>query len=149
MTYVYSPNNGTAEADFGQLSFEEVILKGLASDNGLFIPEDIPPLPSNWHNDWQELSFEDLAVRIFSLYISPAEIPPASLKKIIQKSYSTFRVEGVTPTVTLDKDRRIFLLELFHGETFAFKDVALQFLGNLWVFSKPIRAHKAYSFYKS
>lgn len=134
-----TPPNLTAEADFRQLSFEEVILKGLASDNGLFIPEAIHPLPSNWHDDWQDLSFEDLAVQIFSLYISPAEIPPASLKKIIQKSYSTFRVEGVAPTVTLDIDKRIHLLELFHGETFAFKDVALQFLGNLWVYSpKPL-----------
>lgn len=143
MTYVYSPKSGNAEADLGQLSFEEVILKGLASDNGLFIPEEIPPLPSNWHNDWQDLSFEDLAVQIFSLYIAPAEIPSTSLKKIIQKSYSTFRVEGVTPTVILDKDKKIYLLELFHGETFAFKDVALQFLGNLWVFPKPFLAHKA------
>ena len=127
-----------AGTDFEQLSFEEVILKGLASDNGLFIPEEIPPLPPNWRNDWQDLSFEDLALQIFSLYISPAEIPPASLKKIIQKSYSTFRVEGVTPTVTLDKDKKIHLLELFHGETFAFKDVALQFLGNLWVYSPSL-----------
>lgn len=127
-------SKSTANADNGQLSFEEVVLKGLASDNGLFIPEEIPSLPSNWQNDWLNLPFEELAFQIFSLYISPAEVPPAALKDIIHKSYSSFRVPSVTPTVTLDSDRRIHLLELFHGPTFAFKDVALQFLGNLFEF---------------
>ncbi|KAF2238399.1 tryptophan synthase beta subunit-like PLP-dependent enzyme [Viridothelium virens] len=116
------------------LSFEEVVLKGLASDSGLFIPEVIPSLPPNWQNDWLKLSFEELAFQVFSLFISPAEIPPAALKDIIHRSYSTFRVLSITPTVTLDGDKRIHLLELFHGPTFAFKDVALQFLGNLFEF---------------
>ncbi|KAF2120917.1 putative threonine synthase [Lophiotrema nucula] len=114
------------------LSFEEVVLKGLASDGGLFIPEEIPSLPSDWASKWQHLSFEDLAYEIFSLYISPSEIPSADLKDIIRRSYSTFRTKDVTPTITLDKEKNIHLLELFHGPTFAFKDVALQFLGNLF-----------------
>ncbi|KAF2472063.1 threonine synthase-like protein [Lindgomyces ingoldianus] len=114
------------------LSFEEAVLKGLASDGGLFIPEEIPSLPSDWVSKWQHLSFGELAYEIFSLYISPFEIPATDLKDIIRRSYSTFRTEDVTPTVTLDKDKNIHLLELFHGPTFAFKDVALQFLGNLF-----------------
>ncbi|KAH7114339.1 threonine synthase-like protein [Dendryphion nanum] len=114
------------------LSFEEVVLKGLASDGGLFIPEEIPALPSDWASKWQHLSFEELAHEIFSLYISPSEIPSADLKDIINRSYSTFRTKDVTPTVTLDEKNNIHLLELFHGPTFAFKDVALQFLGNLF-----------------
>ncbi|KAF2638079.1 threonine synthase-like protein [Massarina eburnea CBS 473.64] len=113
-------------------SFEEVVLKGLAADGGLFIPEEVPSLPSDWASKWQHLSFEDLAFEIFSLYISAAEIPPADLKDIIRRSYATFRTKHVTPTVTLDKEKNIHLLELFHGPTFAFKDVALQFLGNLF-----------------
>ncbi|PVI08587.1 threonine synthase-like protein [Periconia macrospinosa] len=113
-------------------SFEDVVLKGLASDGGLFIPEEIPSLPSDWASKWQHLSFPDLAYQIFSLYISDAEIPTADLKDIIRRSYATFRTEDVTPTVTLDQDKNIHLLELFHGPTFAFKDVALQFLGNLF-----------------
>ncbi|KAJ4301862.1 threonine synthase [Kalmusia sp. IMI 367209] len=113
-------------------SFEEVVLKGLASDGGLFIPEEIPVLPSDWATKWHNLSFEDLAYEIFSLYISPSEIPSADLKDIIRRSYATFRTKDVTPTVTLDKEKNIHLLELFHGPTFAFKDVALQFLGNLF-----------------
>lgn len=108
------------------------MLKGLASDGGLFIPEEIPVLPDHWASEWKDLSFEDLAFEIFSLYISPSEIPPADLKGIIRRSYSTFRAQDITPTVTLDKEKNIHLLELFHGPTFAFKDVALQFLGNLF-----------------
>lgn len=109
-----------------------MVLKGLASDGGLFIPEEIPRLPDNWASTWKDLSFEDLAYEIFSLYISSSEIPPADLRDIIRRSYSTFRANDVTPTVTLDKEKNIHLLELFHGPTFAFKDVALQFLGNLF-----------------
>lgn len=115
-----------------QFSFEEVVLKGLASDGGLFIPEEIPSLPEDWASKWQNLSFEDLAYEIFSRYISASEIPAADLKDIIRRSYSTFRAEDRTPTVTLDKEKNLHLLELFHGPTFAFKDVALQFLGNLF-----------------
>ncbi|KAF2276028.1 tryptophan synthase beta subunit-like PLP-dependent enzyme [Westerdykella ornata] len=114
------------------LSFEDVVLKGLASDGGLFIPEDVPTLPSDWASSWQDLSFEDLAFELFSLYISPSEIPSEDLKDIIRRSYSTFRTKDVTPIVTLDEKRNIHLLELFHGPTYAFKDVALQFLGNLF-----------------
>jgi len=91
-------------------------------------------LPSDWQRDWLKLSFEDLAFQIFSLYISPAEIPPTALKDIVQRSYSTFRVPEIAPTVTLNNERKLYLLELFHGPTLAFKDVALQFLGNLLEF---------------
>lgn len=109
-------------------SFEEVVLKGLASDGGLFIPQEIPQA-ADWQS-WAGLSFSELAFRIMSLYISPSEIPPADLQDIITRSYTTFRTEDVTPLVHL-KDN-LYLLELFHGPTFAFKDVALQFLGNLF-----------------
>ncbi|QGA22022.1 hypothetical protein EYB26_009736 [Talaromyces marneffei] len=114
------------------LSFEEVVLKGLASDGGLFIPEQIPELPAGWETEWRDLSFEDLAFKIFSLYISTSEIPSDDLKDIIRRSYSTFRHEQRTPLVELSKDKKLHLLELFHGPTFAFKDVALQFLGNMF-----------------
>jgi threonine synthase len=73
-----------------------------------------------------------LAYEIFSLYISSEEIPADDLKDIINRSYATFRAEDITPLVTLDKEKNLHLLELFHGPTFAFKDVALQFVGNLF-----------------
>ncbi|KAK5016141.1 threonine synthase, partial [Cryomyces antarcticus] len=107
------------------LSFEEVVLKGLASDGGLFIPEEIPLLPANWESKWKDYSFDELAYEIFSLYISRDEIPTRDLKDIIKRSYATFRTPNVTPLVTLDESKNIHLLELFHGPTFAFKDVAL------------------------
>ena len=114
------------------MSFEDVVLKGLASDGGLFIPEEIPALPENWQTEWKDLTFEELAHNILSLYISSSEIPSEDLKKIIHRSYSTFRVPNITPLRTLDAASNLHLLELFHGPTFAFKDVALQFLGNLF-----------------
>ncbi|CZT52803.1 probable threonine synthase [Rhynchosporium secalis] len=114
------------------LSFEEVVLKGLASDGGLFIPEEIPAIPRDWESKWKNLSFSELAFEILSLYISSSEIPPADLKEVINRSYSTFRAPETVPLVTLDETNNLHLLELFHGPTFAFKDVALQLLGNLF-----------------
>jgi threonine synthase len=101
------------------LSFEDVVLKGLSSDGGLFIPEEIPALPASWETEWRDLTFEELAFEIMSLYVSRDEIPADDLKDIIQRSYSTFRHAERTPLVDLEKD--LHLLELFHGPTFAFK----------------------------
>ncbi|KAI0484523.1 tryptophan synthase beta subunit-like PLP-dependent enzyme [Xylariaceae sp. FL0804] len=109
-------------------SFEEVVLKGLATDGGLYIPEEIPSA-RDWQA-WKDLSFPDLALEVLSLYISPSEIPRDDLKGIIDRSYSTFRDPLTTPLRHLHDN--LYLLELFHGPTFAFKDVALQFLGNLF-----------------
>ena len=67
-----------------------------------------------------------------SLYISPSEIPSADLKVLIQKSYSTFRHPDIAPLAPLVPEDNLHILELFHGPTFAFKDVALQFVGNLF-----------------
>ncbi|KAI1506227.1 tryptophan synthase beta subunit-like PLP-dependent enzyme [Biscogniauxia marginata] len=135
-----SAANGSSEARNGSqrylstrgddydFSFEEAVLKGLATDGGLYIPEEIPSAV-DWQN-WKDLSFPDLALEILSLYISPSEIPRDDLKGIIDRSYSTFRAPETTPLRHLHDN--LYLLELFHGPTFAFKDVALQFLGNLF-----------------
>ncbi|KAF3908108.1 hypothetical protein ABW21_db0207488 [Orbilia brochopaga] len=113
-------------------SFEDTVLKGLAADGGLFIPEAIPTLPDDWQTAWADLTFQELAFNIFSAYISPSEIPAEDLKALIDRSYATFRHPAVTPLVPLVPDKNLHLLELFHGPTFAFKDVALQFVGNLF-----------------
>ncbi|KAH9893686.1 threonine synthase [Xylariomycetidae sp. FL2044] len=118
----------STRGDDYDLSFEEVVLKGLASDGGLYLPESIPSA-TNWQS-WKDLSFPDLALEILSLYIAPSEIPREDLKGIIDRSYSTFRAPETTPLRHLHDN--LYLLELFHGPTFAFKDVALQFLGNLF-----------------
>jgi threonine synthase len=71
-------------------------------------------------------------VAILSLYISREEISEVDLRTLVQKSYQTFRDPDITPLKKLDDKR--YVLELFHGPTFAFKDVALQLLGNLFEF---------------
>jgi len=71
-------------------------------------------------------------VAILSLYISPNEISTEELRGLVEKSYATFRHPDITPLKKLND--KTFILELFHGPTFAFKDVALQLLGNLFEF---------------
>ncbi|KAA1471958.1 tryptophan synthase beta subunit-like PLP-dependent enzyme [Dentipellis sp. KUC8613] len=115
-----------------ELSFEETVLTGLAPNGGLYIPEHIPSLPQNWQEDWKSYSFVDLSVAVLSLYISPEEISQAELRALVEKSYSTFRHPDITPLKKINDKK--FILELFHGPTFAFKDVALQLLGNLFEF---------------
>ncbi|BFZ62619.1 threonine synthase [Saitoella coloradoensis] len=113
-------------------TFEAAVLKGLADDSGLFLPHAIPALPSDWRSAWAHFSFQELAFNVLSLYISPSEIPADDLKDLVHRSYATFRDSEVTPLRHLRKKDNLYLLELFHGPTFAFKDVALQFLGNLF-----------------
>ncbi|KAG0201963.1 threonine synthase [Mortierella sp. GBA30] len=111
-------------------TFEQAVLAGLSPDGGLFIPQLIPQAPSNFLTKWASLSFQDLALEILSLYIDEAEIPRQDLKDLVDRSYSTFRHKDITPLHQV-KDG-LYILELFHGPTFAFKDVALQFVGNLF-----------------
>ncbi|KAI5861743.1 putative threonine synthase [Durotheca rogersii] len=118
----------TRGGDYG-LSFETIVLKGLAADGGLFLPHEVP-VAADWAS-WKDLSYTELALRIFSLYISTSEIPSDDLKAIIDRSYSTFRAEDVAPLIRLKGDN-LYLLELFHGPSYSFKDCALQFLGNLF-----------------
>ncbi|KAH7883083.1 tryptophan synthase beta subunit-like PLP-dependent enzyme [Phlebopus sp. FC_14] len=116
-------------------SFEDVVLAGLAPDGGLYIPDHIPPLPSDWQSEWSHLSYQDLAVEILSLFIPSEELSPVDLKALVYKTYDfpqKFRREIITPLVELDS--RTYVLELFHGPTYAFKDLALQLVGNLFEF---------------
>lgn len=112
-------------------SFEDVVLKGLASDGGLFHPHTIPNVRSDYL-DWKDLSFAELAFNLMRRFVDESEVPDSDLKNIVDKSYSTFRDSSVTPLISLTPSSNFHLLELFHGPTFAFKDVALQFLGNLF-----------------
>lgn len=109
-------------------------MAGLAPDGGLYIPKDIPTLPKNWRSEWANLSYQQLAFNILSLFISPEELSPAHLIALINRTYtvgpSAFRDPSITPLVQLDP--KIHVLELFHGPTYAFKDLALQLVGNLF-----------------
>ncbi|UZJ54981.1 hypothetical protein CBS101457_004301 [Exobasidium rhododendri] len=124
----------STRGDKDRLTFEEAVLRGLAPDGGLYIPTEIPTLPSDWQSRWAELSFTELAFEILSLFIpssaSEGGITPEDLHKLIDRSFATFRATDVTPLRRLSEKE--WCLELWHGPTFAFKDVALQTLGNLF-----------------
>jgi len=107
------------------LSFSDAVMTGLARDGGLLLPEFFPQI-GDYLNEWIDLSYPELAFEVMRLY---ADLPDNDLREIINKSYSTFSSPEVTPIKQVGD---IYVMELFHGPTMAFKDVALQFLGNLF-----------------
>lgn len=110
------------------LSFEDVVLTGLASDGGLYVPETLPQFSREEIASWAGLSYRELAFKIIAPFVD-GEIPDADLQAIIDKSYDHFRHDGIAPLVQTGHNE--WVLELFQGPTLAFKDFALQFLGNL------------------
>ncbi len=110
------------------LSFEEVVLTGLAPDGGLYVPENLPKFSQEEIASWAGLSYQELAFKVISPFVA-GEIPDEDLQKIIDESYSTFRHDAIAPMVQTGHNE--WILELFQGPTLAFKDFALQFLGNL------------------
>ncbi len=111
------------------LNFEDVVLTGLASDGGLYLPETLPHFSKEEISSWAGLSYQELAFKVISPFVD-GEINDADLKAIIEKSYSTFRHSAIAPLVQTDQNE--WILELFQGPTLAFKDFALQFLGNVF-----------------
>ena len=109
-------------------SFEEVVLTGLAPDGGLYVPQELPKFSQEEIASWAGLSYQDLALKIITPFVDGA-IPHDDLKQLIDKSYSTFRHGGIAPLIQTGRNE--WIMELFHGPTLAFKDFALQFLGNL------------------
>ncbi len=108
------------------IGFMDAVMMGLADDGGLLIPESIPDVSARM-DDWRGLDYRQLALEVMRLFI--ADMPHGDLKALIERTYGqAFRPE-VAPTVQVGD---LFVLELWHGPTLAFKDVALQFLGNLF-----------------
>ena len=120
-------------------TFEDVILTGLAPDGGLFVPEQLPQFSQQEIASWAGLSYQDLALKVMTPFVDGA-IPPQDLKKLIDDSYSTFRHSGIAPLVQTGHNE--WIMELFHGPTLAFKDFALQFLGNLLDYTLEKRNQK-------
>ena len=108
------------------LSFKDAVITGLAPDGGLLLPEQIPDVAAELPG-WRGLSFQALAVEVMSRFIG--DVSREDLTRIVESSYASFDAPEVTPVVALGD---LTLLELFHGPTLAFKDVALQFLGNMF-----------------
>lgn len=109
------------------ISFQEAVLMGLATDGGLLLPERIPTVDRKLIDSWRQLSYQELAAEILALFVTDIDL--RQLKKLINKSYATFTHPEITPVV---RQGDVHILELFHGPTLAFKDVALQLLGNLF-----------------
>ena len=111
-----------------KFSFSEIFLKGLAEDGGLFVPLNIKKLDENKINSLKKLSYIDLATEIIYLYTGDF-LSKKELNEIIKKSYSKFREKDVVKIVELNQFK---VLELFHGPTLAFKDIAMQLIGNMY-----------------
>ena len=109
------------------LSFTEAVMMGLATDGGLLLPESIPAIDQKTLASWRGLTYPELAFEVISRFAD--DIPAEDLRELINRSYATFTHPEITPLVSHDD---LHILELFHGPTLAFKDVALQFLGNVF-----------------
>ena len=107
-----------------ELGFNDVLLAGLATDGGLYVPTEYPSLPPLPVGDYAAL-----AHAIITPYIG-TEIDSAALLAMSRDAYATFRHPATVPLVQIDDDE--WLMELFHGPTLAFKDVALQLVGRLF-----------------
>ena len=109
-------------------SFKDVFLKGLASDGGLFVPKKIPLYNSQELKKLRNLSYNELATKIILKFCSN-EFNETEIKDLVNDSYKNFRVKDV---VAIKKLGKVNLLELFHGPTLAFKDIAMQVIGNMY-----------------
>ncbi len=110
------------------LGFSDAVLAGLAADGGLYVPASWPQVSAEEIAGFAGKPYADVAYAIISRF-TEGEIPAAKLKAIIDEAYATFRHPSVTPLVELEPGH--FVLELFHGPTLAFKDVAMQFLSRV------------------
>lgn len=108
-------------------SFREVVATGLAPDGGLYLPEELPSLQP-YLKEWETLPYAELARRFLQLFSNDIEEP--ELVRLVNSAYSRFDHPEIAPLKRLDEN--LAVLELFHGPTLAFKDFALQLLGELY-----------------
>jgi threonine synthase len=130
----YVSTRGSAPA----LGFSDTLLTGLASDGGLYVPEEWPALVPPRDTD-PDRSYVDIAVDVMAPFVA-GSLTPDELRGLAAEAYATFDHPEVTPLVQLDDTT--WILELFHGPTLAFKDVALQLLGRLFDFELGRRGER-------
>jgi len=111
------------------LSFEQALLAGLASDGGLYVPDQWPTLTPDDLRALRGLPYAEIATRVMLPFLGGA-LSEDEFRALASEAYAGFDHRAVTPLVQLDQG--LWLLELFHGPTLAFKDVALQLLGRLF-----------------
>jgi len=122
MEYISTRNKETT------FSFQDIFLKGLAPDGGLFIPKKFPLYSQKELKELSTLSYKDLAVRIILEFCSDT-FSEIEIKDIVYNAYKDFRVKEV---IAIKEIEKATLLELFHGPTLAFKDIAMQVIGNMY-----------------
>ena len=120
----YVSTRGEAPA----LGFSDAVLAGLARDGGLYVPDQWPQFSPADIRAMRGLAYPDLAIRLLTPFLG-GEVQPAVFETLVREAYATFRHEAVCPLVQLGPNS--FVLELFHGPTLAFKDVAMQLLARL------------------
>ena len=111
-----------------ELTFEDVLLTGLATDGGLYVPKDVPQFSLEEIESWRDLPYTELAHKVIYPFVEGC-VDSAALQKMLNEVYSGFGHKAVAPLQQIDHNE--YVLELFHGPTLAFKDFALQLLGRL------------------
>ncbi|MBA3593865.1 MAG: threonine synthase [Polaromonas sp.] len=130
----------STRGDTDRKRFSEILLEGLAPDGGLYLPETYPQVDAATLEEWRNLPYASLAFEVLSLYID--DIPPADLKAICDKTY-TEEVFGTKEIVPLRKlEDGLYLEALSNGPTLAFKDMAMQLLGNLFEYELARRGEE-------
>lgn len=109
------------------VSFAEAVATGLAPDGGLYLPQEIPNLSGNLEV-WESLNYAELCLAFFEHFTG--DYDAETLRSLIDDAYASFSHPGIAPLKNLDDN--LYVLELFHGPTLAFKDFALQMLGKLY-----------------
>jgi len=120
----------STRGDRTERSFCEILLEGLAPDGGLYLPANYPKVDAATLARWRELSYPELAFAVLSLFID--DIAPADLRALVAKTYTreVFGTERIVPLRRLEPG--VYLESLSNGPTLAFKDMAMQLLGNLF-----------------
>lgn len=111
------------------IRFSDAVMMGLATDGGLLLPERLPQVGMEKVHSWHNLPFQYLATDILDLFID--DLSRLEIEDLVERSYASFRHPQVTPVT---RRGELYILELFYGPTLAFKDIALQLLGNLFEF---------------
>ncbi|WP_424939354.1 threonine synthase [Aliiroseovarius sp. S253] len=129
----------STRGDAPVLSFEDAMLTGLARDGGLYVPETVPTMAKDEIAALAGLSYEEIAFRVMRPFVGDT-FTDEEFKEIIAKAYAGFGHDARAPLVQLGPNH--FLLELFHGPTLAFKDFAMQLIGQLFQVALSRRGEK-------
>jgi len=132
----YVSTRGNAPA----IGFCDVLLTGLARDGGLYVPEEWPVLDAAAVRSFAGKPYAEIAKTVLAPFVE-GEIPQAAFEKMVDDAYATFHHKAVVPLVQIGPNS--WILELFHGPTLAFKDVAMQLVGRLMDFTLAQKNEKA------